>query len=423
MTKSSKKRFITAPSKRIPVVTECDILVCGGGPAGVAAALAAARNGAKVVLIESTGCLGGVLSSGLLSWLIDCDKTGIVKELIEEINNDKNISRTNNLYNSYSKPEIIKLLLEHKCIEAGIEIKLYTKVTGAIADKDKISYVLTESKSSSQAHQAKIYIDCTGDGDLGELAGCGFDLGREDDGKIQPMSMIALIGGLNFSDVREFTAHVGSKSPYNKLLQEMQHANINPSYSRPTLYHLGNNIFSLISNHQYSTYPIDSDVITKATLEGRREINAQINGLRSLGGVWRNIELFATSNSIGIREGRRIHGRYKVNIDDLINGRKHEDAVCNVNFGIDIHSVDGSQNKGIITNTIKVKPYQIPLRALQSKDMQNLMMAGRCISGDFYAHSSYRVCGNAIATGEAAGRFAALNKNINPKKGDIRNYL
>jgi hypothetical protein len=188
----------------------------------------------------------------------------------------------------------------------------------------------------------------------------------------------------------------------------MKRANINPSYTRPTLYHLGNDIFSLVANHQYCDSLIDADVISKATLEARQEINDQINGLRSLGGIWRNIELLATSGTIGIREGRRVHGLYKVTKDDLIAGRQHADAVCDVNFGIDIHSVSRSEGQGITNENITFKSYQIPLRALQSKDVQNLMMAGRCISGDFYAHSSYRVCGNAIATGEAAGRFAAL---------------
>lgn len=411
MIKLSEKEFITAPPRQIPVVTNCDVLVCGGGPAGSAAALSAARCGADVVLIESAGCLGGVLTSGLLSWLIDCDKNGIMKEILDEIRNDEKIADTKTSYTCYSQPEMMKRFLEKKCLETGVRIRLHTTVSGVITHDDKITYVLTESKSASQAHRAEIYIDCTGDGDLGALAGCGFDIGRQSDNAIQPMSMIAVLTGIKFKEVHEFTAHVGSKSPYDKLLAEIRRANINPSYTRPTLYHLGNDIFSLASNHQYCNAPIDSETISNATLKARQEINAQIDGLHSLGGIWRNIQLIATSSAIGIREGRRIHGRYKVSLNDLINGRQHKDAVCNVNFGIDIHSVNDSEGKSISSNNIKTRPYQIPLRALQSKDIHNLMMAGRCISGDFHAHSSYRVCGNAIAMGEAAGHFAALNEN------------
>ena len=407
MIKLQDKKYVTRPSRQVPVVTECDVLVCGGGPAGCAAALAAARNGAKVVLIESAGCLGGVMTSGLLSWLIDCDKTGIVRELINELKSGTDLIETSTPDNCYSRPEAMKLLLEQKCFDAGIAIKLHTIVVEAITDSENINCVITESISGPEAHCAAIYIDCTGDGDLGAFAGCGYDLGREPDGQTQPMSMLALLTGLDFSAVSGFTAHVGSESPYADLLAEMRRAKLNPSYSRPTLYHLGKNIFCLASNHQYCDEPLSADAISLATLEARREINDQINGLRSLGGVWRNIQLIATSGTIGIREGRRIHGLYKVTKDDLISGRRHADAVCDVCFGVDIHSVNGAESKGIVDVKIVAKPYQIPLRALQSRDRRNLMMAGRCISGDFFAHSSYRVCGNAITLGEAAGKYAA----------------
>jgi hypothetical protein len=126
-----------------------------------------------------------------------------------------------------------------------------------------------------------------------------------------------------------------------------------------------------------------------------------------MGGPWKNLHIVATAAQIGVREGRRIHGRYTVTADDLREGRKHEDAVCRVTFPIDVHSTDPTKDKGIVGAGFRAKPYDIPLRALIAKDVDGLMMAGRCISGDFIAHSSYRVTGNAVAMGEAAGKTAA----------------
>jgi len=131
-----------------------------------------------------------------------------------------------------------------------------------------------------------------------------------------------------------------------------------------------------------------------------------VRALRQLGGPRRNVELAATSPLIGVREGRRLHGLYTVTRDDLIAGRRHADAVCRVMFPVDVHSTDPKTHQGYSNEGVTMQPYDIPLRALIARDVTNLTMAGRCISGDFYAHASYRVVGNAFATGEAAGLVA-----------------
>ena len=135
-----------------------------------------------------------------------------------------------------------------------------------------------------------------------------------------------------------------------------------------------------------------------------------VNGLRYLGGVWDGIQVAATAEQIGVRDGRRIHGRYTVTKDDLAKGAKQEDSVAHVTFGVDIHAADQETNrtKPIAHSDFKFHPYDIPLRALIAKDVDGLMLAGRCISGDFIAHASYRVTGNAVAMGEAAGAVAAI---------------
>ena len=210
------------------------------------------------------------------------------------------------------------------------------------------------------------------------------------------------------TEIAEFIGG-GDREAKERLNAEMDRAGVPPSYTRPVLLRVRDDLFALLANHEYGVSATDADELTAATLRARAEVHQIINGLRSLGGPWRNLHLVATGSQIGVREGRRIHGRYLVSKEDLINGARHEDAVCRVTFGIDVHSTDPEQNKHYSPeNRTRTQPYDIPLRALIAKDIDGLLLAGRCISGDFWAHSSYRVTGNAVAMGQAAGVTAAL---------------
>jgi hypothetical protein len=183
------------------------------------------------------------------------------------------------------------------------------------------------------------------------------------------------------------------------------------------LFHLGGDIFLLMSNHQYNLLGTNADDLTRGTVTARKEINSHVAALRQSGGIWKNIQLITTAPSIGVREGRRIKGLYEVSLNDLKTGARHADAVCRAAFGIDVHALCPAVG-AIEEPPCEVKPYDIPLRALISADIDNLLMAGRCISGDFYAHASYRVTGNAAVIGEAAGicAAAAAGKNLIPKE-------
>jgi hypothetical protein len=163
-----------------------------------------------------------------------------------------------------------------------------------------------------------------------------------------------------------------------------------------------------MANHQYKVKGTNTDDLTNATIAARSEIRKIIDGLRKLGGVWRNLRLVATGEQIGVREGRRVHGLYTMTRNDLAAGAKFSDSVCDVTFCVDVHSVNPDKDKGLSNGGIHSKPYQIPLRALIARDVNGLLLAGRCISGDFWAHASYRVTGNAVAMGEAAGKCAAM---------------
>jgi hypothetical protein len=308
--------------------------------------------------------------------------------------------------------ETMKLVLEQMCADAGVDVRLHTRVVATARDaNNRLSVCITESKSGREAWAAKCFVDATGDGDLAAQAGCGFDLGHPDTGRMQPMSLMAMLAGIELDDIEPCVAGFGD-DPKAALRDQMRRAGIDPSYGAPTLFRVRHDFFAMMANHEYGVSGINTDDLTAATLRARSEVHAIVNGLRSLGGPWSNVRIVATGEQIGVREARRIHGRYTVTMQDLIEGRRHNDAVCRVNFGIDVHSTDADKSKAYAAeNKTKTQPYDIPLRALIAKDVDGLLMAGRCISGDFFAHASYRVTGNAAAMGEAAGVTAAVAAN------------
>jgi len=407
-------KAIEEPARNTPVVAESDVVVCGGGPAGVAAAVAAARGGAKTLLVEAHGCLGGIWTAGLLAYLLDTNnKQGILREILQRIAEvESQASGSPARLSTCCDPEIVKIVLERMCAEAGVGVRYHTRVCAAAVDRsrqNRLTHAIAESKSGREAFAGKVFIDCTGDGDLGALAGCRFQVGHPETGLCQPMSMICLLTGLVPSEVQPyFRENSGDwAGPKDRLRGEMEKGGHSPSYAKPSLFRVRDDLFLLMANHEYQVRGTNADDVTAATLRARAELHNLIDGLRSLGGVWKNARIVATAEQIGVREGRRLAGLYEVSADDLREGRKHDDAVCPVTFGVDVHALDPNKEKGIEKAGFRTRPYDIPLRALIAKDVRGLMMAGRCISGDFLAHSSYRVTGNAAAMGEAAGRVAA----------------
>ena len=288
------------------------------------------------------------------------------------------------------EPEAMKLLLEDLCAEAKVTSQLRTRVAAAYRDGTRLSTIVTESKSGREAWRAPVFIDATGDGDLGAQAGCGWDCGQEPDGVCQPLTLNALAVVRDVNALSEFISFYNNNDKRHieavtAFKSELKRAGCETSYGHPTLFHVRDNVLTVMINHEYGVKPYDAAQVTEATVRARAEVLHVVSALNALGGPWAGMQVVATAEQIGIRDGRRIHGRYTVTRGDLISGVRHPDAVARVTFNVDIHAA-----------------------ALIAKDVDGLMMAGRCISGDFIAHASYRVTGNAVAMGEAAGAVAAL---------------
>jgi len=409
------------PYKKIKdsAVSNIDVIVCGGGPAGFAAALSSARSGAKTVLIEKQNYLGGTWTAGLLTNIIDYqNKKGILKELMDQLDSQQS-QYTPKCYDN----ETMKYTLERMCIESGIFLRYQTRVCYVSVNDNLIDYIITDSISGFEKWKATTYIDATGNGDVGQYADCSFDLGDPITGETQPASMMAVLSGFVDQELIDYgvMAPKGNttEAAKRKLYSEIEKAGIHCSYGMPTFFGIRPGLLTMMANHEYEVKIDDANSLTQHTINARNEINKIVNGLRSLGGVWSNLRLVATSEHLGIREGRRIKGVYQLTKNDLIAGSKFEDAVCKCTFGVDIHTKD---KNGYSSESVHAKPYDIPLRSLISSERNNLLMAGRCISGDYFAHASYRVVGNAVPMGESAGKLAAYSsKNeIIPRDVDYK---
>lgn len=400
--------LLTEAARTIKVADTTDVLVCGGGPAGIATAISAARSGASVRVLEAHGCLGGVWTSGMLSFVMDAEKPGLNAELPRRLK-EMDAHRPSGTKHYVYDVESMKVLLEELCGENEIRVQYHTRIVAVEKDaNNRLRGVVTESKSGRQAWRAHTVIDTTGDGDVGALAGCSWEFGRDADCPCQPMSLMGMITASPAALQQFDNLKRGSvKDDFRAFIQS---AGMDPSYAKPTLWYMGGSVAAVMINHEYGVRPFDAAAVTGATIRARREIYDITRALRKLGGDWKDCRLVSTAEQIGVRDGRRIKGRYFVNEDDVRTGARHEDAICRSEFSVDIHAPTYEDNKKAAYSNggIKAKPFDIPLRALIAHDVDGLMMAGRCISGDFIAHASYRVTGNAVAMGEAAGVASAL---------------
>ena len=354
-------------------MNDADVIVCGAGPAGIAAAIAAARAGARTRLFEVHGCLGGVWTAGLLTYVFDFDKPGLTREITKRLD-ERDARRSKNPDRFVYEPEEMKILLEEMCVAAGVRFQLHTRVAAAFREGNRLRTIVTESKAGREAWTAPVFIDATGDGDLGAQAGCGWDVGQARECPCQPMTMNALAvvkdakqltEFMSFNGTDAFTGPGGHLTCVEAFKRELKRAGLETSYGQPTIFPVRDDLVMLMLNHEYGIKPWDAAAITQATVRARAEIFRVMRGLRQLGGVWEGLQIAASAEQIGVRDGRRIYGRYTMSKKDLIDGARQKDAVARVTFGVDIHADSRETNaaKPIDHTDVQMKPYVISLCA------------------------------------------------------------
>lgn len=388
---------ITREACEVPVRNRAEVLVVGGGPAGFGAAVSAARAGAKVTLVEQGGLLGGMWTLGLLSPFFDNrHHEGLNRELREKL---AARGAWGGLWDmSFDQCEMAMLLDEY-VTSLGIDVLLHTMGTEPVMEKNLLKGIFIQNKSGAQAILADIVIDCTGDGDIAARAGAPFRIGRENDGVFQPMTMMFKIGGLrpdySRDDLRSWYDVLTERMAEEQILAEIP-------YDNPALITLPRRGEALIQwTHVKRCLGTDAEQLTAATFEGRRQVRKALECFKLVRDRLGDVYLLDLPSMIGVRETRRITGEYVIGDEDVRSGTAQPDAVCRVRFGVDIHEPDQPKQ-----TCWKHPGFDIPLRSLVPLKVENLMTAGRCISGSFAAHAAYRVTGDCLKMGEAAGAAA-----------------
>lgn len=292
----------------------------------------------------------------------------------------------------------------------------HSQVADVTVTDGRITELLVVTECGNYSLSADVYIDATGNGSLADYAGCEWDCGDPYEKKPSPTSMGVCTVGMPSSYYG--TDNTEQKNEYNEMLLNN---GIKISAEQACVKMLpSSSTWDMGMNFQYDVMPDDIESLSRAVLEGRRESFETIEAHKKVEGYEKLFTVF-TSSHIGIREGRRIYGEYRITDDDILEGRRFEDGICLVTFGVDVHKLKADDTTECARG-YRTKPYHIPYRALLPKKVTNLMLAGRCISGDFYPHASYRVMGNMAATGEAAGFAAAECSRLSliPKEYDGR---
>lgn len=434
--KNEKMQFTFPVSKEF----ESDILIVGGGVAGFAAAIGAARMGAKVILAEENGYLGGCATAGLVAPFMTCyDRLGenqiirgvfddLIRRLIKE---DGAIPpedcRKKDAYSGYQPAghlgttpfdkEVLKRVMEEMCAEAGVELKYHYLFVGAEKQDRKLTACIFATRNGFYTIKAKAFIDCTGDANVCYAAGgeCTFS---DEDGNLQPPSTFFLIDGVN---EEVFGAHMGDHSlpererRYMDLVSSARERGEFPCGTQKVrVFKQLQGVWAVNMCQIDEPFDVnDPDLVAKAEIEGRKQSKIIFDFLKKYIPGLENIRLLQTSDRLGVRESRRIAGEYVLKHEDLLRSKIFDDAVAVLSNTVDIHT-----SKAVLYTPMKVSSsYSIPYRALVHRDFDNVWAAGRNVSADRFAHGAVRVMPPCMAMGQAAGVAAAIacDKNLAAK--------
>lgn len=386
-----------------------DVVVAGAGPAGITAALEAARAGKSTALIERYGCVGGNLTLGYVGPLLGTIGRGTIVDEIEAL-----IGATKGKMPDFER---VKIVLTEMLDDAGVDVYLQTSVVGAEKKGELLEAVYTAGKFGQMAFSANVFIDATGDGDLAALSGCEFEIGREGDGLVQPVTLMFVIDGVDPEQPllcchEEHYTDLGDGREYLDLCHKAcKTGELPENVNIVRLYGTGVKTERMVNATQENRIdPLDPASVFKAEVSLRRQIGKVVDFLKNNIPGFENIHIKGSASTLGVRESRRIMGRYKLTEQDLMEGRTYPDSVVHgVRFALDIHNPAGpgqSVNEEKRPSTPKL--YDIPFSAMCPLGCENLLTAGRCISGTHVAHSSYRVMRICMVMGQAAGAAAAI---------------
>jgi len=428
-----------------------DVLVAGGGVAGIAAACSAARSGAKTLLIERYGFLGGMATAGLVNPFMNYfTSTGkqLVGGFFDEI--CERMREQGGMLDRAFDPEAMKFAAQEMVLESGCDLMLHSMIVGARMDGRTAVGVEVVTKSGMETVDAACLVDATGDADLAAMTGADYEEGDPDTGFTQAMTTMFIVGGV---DIKRSLLYAvdnpeqmrfpkpQSEDAVERMLQgvvsiagffkEVENARLAGEFSLPqdmiffiSLPTPGQVVVN--TTHVGGLSGTEHKELTRAEVEGRRQVISLMRFMRKYIPGFENSYLVQTAAQIGVRETRRIVGDYIFGKDDVIHGVKFPDVVLRSAYPVDVHSSVGKgYSKDEADDGVPGIPppgdwYEVPYRCLLPKHVDNLLVAGRCISATHEGQGALRIMPNCFALGQAAGTAAALSaaNGVTPRKLD-----
>ena len=384
-------KMITEPARQIPVVREVDVVVAGGGPAGIAAATAAARNGAKTLLVERYGYLGGMMTGSWVTWFLgfgDGQKQvvrGLPDEFVRRLGEmGALVNARNKSGDVNSDAEAIKCLSIVMLEEAGVEMLLHSLVAATIVENNAVKGIVVENKSGRQAILAKVVIDATADGDVAHFAGAETQTDTHD------ISLCLRVEGVDRPKFDEFKK--ANPAAWQKLLETLK---------------AQRGVVPADTDRFSGRSAIDVNDLTFMENDSRKRVMKGLMFMKKNVPGYENAKLARTAPQLGIRESRKIVGEYALTEEDILASRKFPDTIGRC----------GAHMKGYELYDLKGLDYDIPYRCLVPKKVENLLASGRCVSATHGAINTLRLIVPCMLTAEAAGTAAALavSKGVPPR--------
>ncbi len=397
-----------------------DVIVVGGGFAGVCAAISASENGAKTLLVDKSNALGGAAHNCLINPFmpthtkVNGEKKELSLGLFQKIREEL-ISRSA-LKGIIFAEEELKYILQKMVQKAGVDLLFHACLHSVKRTESKIESLEFSTVGGPIILSAPYYIDATGDAQLSFLAGCPTKLGREKDNLCQPMTLCFRVGGVDVD------AFYQDKNRINALYKQFRAEGKikNPREDILVFKMTYDGVLHFNTTRVVKKNPTDAFAVTDAELEARDQVFELLNFLKENAESMKNAYLLSTAPQIGVRESRMIEGEYVLTEADCLAFRKFDDSIAVSNYEIDIHNPEGTGTSHYFFPDGKY--FTIPYRSLIPKNVDNLLVAGRCISSDHEAQASYRIMPIVANIGEGAGVAIALasKQKISTKDVDVK---
>lgn len=416
----AKPGFVAVPAREIPVLAEADVVVCGGGTAGISAACCAARHGVKVILLERWPSLGGMATNALVNIWHTSDRTkqvihGFVQEAVER--GGRFVRR---MADYPKRPEThefdstgMRMVFDRMLKDAGVRVFCHLKAVESVREGNRLQAVLVDTKTGRKAVRGKIFIDATGDGDIAANAGLPFDFGRARDGGVQGMTMMFRLRGL---DAARIKAHPGDAERVFNLMRKRRDEGKFPQFlemaarsylTSPRDPVVSYNMCPVAGN------PLDEEELTRLTAQGREQVYQYVNLWREQMPGFEQSEVEQMGFALGVRESRRIRGLKTLDAQMVVKAVKQPDALGHGFWMIDIHDPKGTGHTTWVDQKAEMMPpvgdsYHIPLGICLNDRIPNLAVVGRCISATHEALASVRLQSHCMVMGQGVGTCAAL---------------